>query len=370
MKVVIAHGGNIGFQGGGTLRVLTFARALAKNGYDVSLVIPEPVGSVPEDIKDFIKIYTVPVRPRGLLDQVIRASLVTLKAKKLAKREKAMLQIEHSTLGGVASLLGCSNYVLDVHDLEFGGDLYKSIPLAPKMIYRLERKSIERASKVIVVSEQMKEFISREWGVEEGRIEVIPNGVRDKVFKYGAKEEKEGLVSFLGVLTHNIDYDKIVKLAKELEKIKKIYIIGDGPIRFKFLKKLKQEKVSNVIILGYLPDEEAYSILARSQVCIFPLRDTFHTKVAMHMKALDYAALGKAIATDRDATARILEEHDAALVSDPSNPDEFIENVNRLLEDGGLRNRLGENARRLAKEFTWEKQGEKLVKMYENIEDI
>jgi len=40
MKVVIAHGGNIGFQGGGTLRVLTFAKSLAERGYDVSLVVP------------------------------------------------------------------------------------------------------------------------------------------------------------------------------------------------------------------------------------------------------------------------------------------------------------------------------------------
>lgn len=39
MNVVIAHGGNIGFQGGGTNRVLAFVKALAKNGYDVNLVV-------------------------------------------------------------------------------------------------------------------------------------------------------------------------------------------------------------------------------------------------------------------------------------------------------------------------------------------
>jgi glycosyltransferase involved in cell wall biosynthesis len=368
MKVVIAHGGNIGFQGGGTLRVLTFARALAKSGYDVSLVVPEPVGSVPEDIKDFTKIYTIPVRSKGLLDQVIRASLVTLKAKKLAKREKAMLQIEHSTLGGVASLLGCSNYVLDVHDLEFDDDLYKGIPLASGLIYHLEKKSIEKALKIIVVSEQMKEFISREWNVEEDKVEVIPNGVRDEVLKYEVKEEEEGLISFLGVLKHNIDYDKIIRLAKELEEVKRVYVIGDGPMRSKFLRRVKKERISNVIVPGYLPDKEAYDILARSEVCILPLKNTFHTKVAMHLKVLEYAALGKAIATDRDATAVIFERHKAALVSNPANADEFVENVHRLLKDSALRKELGRNARNLVMNFTWENAGKKLVKVYEEME--
>jgi glycosyltransferase involved in cell wall biosynthesis len=57
--------------------------------------------------------------------------------------------------------------------------------------------------------------------------------------------------------------------------------------------------------------------------------------------------------------------HDAALVSDPSKPEEFVENVRRLLNDEGLRKRLGMRARKLAENFTWEKQGEKLVRLYE-----
>jgi glycosyltransferase involved in cell wall biosynthesis len=365
MKVVIAHGGNIGFQGGGTLRVLTFAKSLAERGYDVSLVVPKPVGNIPEDVRESVRIYTVPVVPRGLWSQITRAIFVSLKAKKLAEKEGAILQIEHSTLGGIASLLGCSNYVLDVHDLEFDGDQYRSIPLASKGIYYLERRAVKKASKIIAVSDVMKDFISKEWGIEKSKIDVIPNGVRSKILNFKTDEkEEEGLVSFLGVLTHNIDYEKIFLLSKELEKTR-IFVIGDGPMRCKLLKRLKGGNIANVIVPGYLPDEKAYGILARSQVCIFPLRDTFHTRVAAHMKAFDYAALGKAIATDRDATARVFEMHDAALVSDPSKPEEFVENVRRLLNDEGLRKRLGMRARKLAENFTWEKQGEKLVRLYE-----
>jgi len=365
MKVVIAHGGNIGFPGGGTNRVLTFAKALAESGYDVNLVCPKPIGDVPEYIKGLIKIHTVPIKPKSVWDQMARAILVSMKAKRLANKGKAILQIEHSTLGGIAALLGCSNYILDVHDLEFDGSLYKSIPLASKLVYRLERIAVSKALKIVAVSEPMKEFLVKAWKVPEDRIEIIPNGYfEEKLRKFSNEQEEGGLVSFLGVFTHNVDYDKVITLAKSRKDIK-ICMIGDGPMRARFIKQVMKEGLSNIVAPGFLPDEEAYRILAKSQVCIFPLKNTLHTKVAGHMKVFDYAALGKAIATDRDGTAVIFERNDAALVSDPAKPDEFIENVHRLLDDENLRKRLGENARKLVRDFTWKKQGEKLVRMYE-----
>jgi glycosyltransferase involved in cell wall biosynthesis len=81
------------------------------------------------------------------------------------------------------------------------------------------------------------------------------------------------------------------------------------------------------------------------------------------MKGFDYGALKKASATDRDGTANILESHDAALISDPGKPEEFILNVRELLNDEAKRSRLGQRARKVAEKFTWERQGEKLVKL-------
>jgi len=363
MKIVIAHGGNIGFPGGGTNRVLAFTKALAENGYEVSLVVPKPKGKIPE--LPNVEIHTIPIGAKSIKDQILRALLISWKAKKLAEKENAILQVEHSTLGGIAASLGCSNYILDIHDLEFDGSLYKSIPLAPKVIYYLERRAVSRASKIIVVSEPMKEFLVENWRVPEEKIAVIPNGYfHEKLKKFNGNEEEDGLISFIGVLTHNIDFDKVINLAKSRKDIK-IYMIGDGPMRAKFVKRIEEENIKNIKVLGFLPDDEAYRILARSQVCINPRKNELHTTVSAGVKNFDYAALGKAIATDRDGTAVIFEKHNAALVSDPANPEQFIENVHKLLEDSNLRRKLGENAKRLVKDFTWDKQGEKLVRMYE-----
>jgi len=366
MNVCIAHGGDISFPGGGTNRVLAFTKALAENGYEVSLVVPKPKGKIPE--LPNVEIHTIPIGAKSIKDQILRALFVSWKAKKLAEKEKAILQVEHSTLGGIAASLGCSNYILDIHEVCFEDPIYSGIYVS-RLVYWLERKAVKNALKVIVVSPPMRDYVIKEWKVPEEKVVMIPNGYfAEKLnnLNLGEVKDTEGLVSFLGVFTHIIDYKKVIKLAESRKDIK-ICMIGDGPMRSKFVEIIRRCRLNNIATPGFLPDNKAYKILAESQVCIQPLLGGVTTKVDGHMKILNYAALGKAIATDRDGISTVFEKHSAALVSDPANPFEFIENVHKLLDDENMRKKLGSKAKELAKDFTWEKQGKKLVKLYEKL---
>jgi glycosyltransferase involved in cell wall biosynthesis len=76
----------------------------------------------------------------------------------------------------------------------------------------------------------------------------------------------------------------------------------------------------------------------------------------------EYLALGKAMVIDEVSDlAKFLKENDAALVCDPDSEEEFSENIRMLLNDANLRNRLSFNAKKLAHDFTWEKQAAKLA---------
>jgi len=76
-------------------------------GYEVSLVVPKPKGKIPELAN--VEIHTISIGAKSIKDQILRALLVFWKAKKLAEKEKAILQVEHSTLGGIAALIGSSD---------------------------------------------------------------------------------------------------------------------------------------------------------------------------------------------------------------------------------------------------------------------
>jgi glycosyltransferase involved in cell wall biosynthesis len=365
-KIYIVHGGDIGVRVGITNRIIAFAKALISAGYGVGLVAPRPTREVPDELRD-VELHLVPIKANA--NQIAIALSVCHKGKKIAREKGVILQIEYSILGGVAALLGCSNYVLDADDIRFGNSIYSRYPPVSKAIYELEKIGVKRALKVIALSEPMKKFFMNEWDVPEEKIEIITSGIfKEKIerLKRIKCDETDGLVSFMGTLIpEDRDYVKIMKLAKSTKNIR-IYIIGDGPLKARLLKMFRG--VRNVIFKGYLPEDECYRVLAQSQVCINPMRDTLRTRLAAQLKILDYAALGKAIASDRDAMAMIFEKHRAALVSDPANANEFIKNVHRLLEDSKLRQELGRNARNLVMNFTWEDAGKKLVRLYEEME--
>ena len=362
--------------GGAQERIIALVNGLRKNGFDVSLVAPASKSKLPNDLQG-VDIHTVPITLKNSLAcRMYRTILLAHKARKVQKHTSAILQFEHSLFGGYAAATGSSGFVLDMHDIGFDSAMFENVPLHKKfhrILYHLEKMAVECALKVIVVSNPMKDFIISEWNVPEEKIIVIPNGYfESKLRMFQNFEEEDGVISFIGTLHPKLDTDKFIGVGKLLEnRGGSLYIIGDGPIKNLLEQKIKQNNlINNVVLTGHLLDIEAYTLLAKSQVAIFPLKisKSVNTEAMSPVKVFDYAALGKAMVLDDiSEMCKIFKENNAALVSDPSNQEEFIENVCTLLDDEDKRKKLSSNAKRLVKDFTWEKQGEKLARMYEDL---
>jgi len=372
MKIIIAHGGDISNLEGPTIRIMGFMDAMLNNDFDVELVVPTPKNNIPKEL-DNVLIHEVPIKARGIANQPLRALYISNFAKKIANKSKGFLQIEHATLGGFASLVGCKDYVLDMHDLSFSSPLFGSIPLAPEFIYRIERIAVKRAQKVIVVSNRMKDFISKEWGAKREDIYVIPNGYfKEKIAENIKKINNpyEDAVCFLGSLHPKLDVKKFVLVGKLLKhRGGSLYIIGDGSIRKSLEAEMRSHGLDNVIFTGRIPDIDMYRLIAKSKVAILPERYSIHTSVSCPVKLFDYAALGIAIVADNiSETCELFRENNAALISDPDDSREFLQNVEVLLDSEVQRNELATNAKRLVENFSWYNQGNKLVQIYRNLE--
>lgn len=362
---------------GGGERVMAIAKGLREDKFDVSILIPSSKNPSSKKLNGIdIHMVVSMMQDTSLLGRFCTITLTVLKARKIWKRYGVILQFENAALAGYAALIGIRNYILDVHDLGFDAPLFEERPLLRKSLYHFEKMGIKHASKIIVVSSPMKNFIVKEWGVPENKITIVPNGVFEselitlkKTFQ-NIKEE-EGAVSFIGFLNPRLDVDKFIKVGLLLKnRGGRLYIIGEGPIKNLLEKRIKGNNLENTIILtGYLPRMEAYTLLAKSQVTIFPLRaqKSINMEVMCPVKVLKYAALGKPMVLDDvSELCKIFKENNAALVSNPHNPSEFIKNVNALLDDENMRKKLGENAKNLAKIFYWERLTEKLADIYED----
>jgi glycosyltransferase involved in cell wall biosynthesis len=376
-KICIVSGSDLSIPSANTIRPVYLAKGLQKIGFEVHIVVPKPSGRVPHDLTG-IRVHTVPIRMSTtlgsyLINQILRAVLLVRKAKQVQKATGAILQFEHDLLGGCAALMGCRNFVLEFRDMSSKSEIYRSHRLSKiltRFIIWLEKLALSRAAKIITVSESLKGEIVKEFGVQENKVEVIPPGFSESLISHlkDRISEVEGRIAFLGTLIEDIDYDKIVGLAQSLSNNEEIYIIGDGRMRGYLEKKIKDLGLKNIVLTGWLPEKEAYKLLASSQIAILPLRDNPILDAAFPVKGMYYAALGKAIVMDDCELARELKKHNAALVSERGKPDEFIRNVHILLKNKELRLKIGINARDWAKDFTWENQAKKLAKIYETLD--
>jgi len=373
-SICIVHGGDISIPCGGSNRVIAFATTLRDAGFKVDLVVPKPKRNIPNVLEN-ISIHSVPIE-ENVKNQLLRAVFLSLKAKKIANRSKAMLQIEHTPLAGVASLVGCTGYVADMHDLIFASPIYSKLlfsKIIRKLIYNIEMVGVQHAIRVIVVSNPMKKFIMEKWKVPDESIEVIPNGYFESKFNIlydlnsESKLKNSRIISFIGTLLPKLDTKKIIKLAEHFYDYK-LYIIGDGPIRKQLELEIKNRNLDNVVIAGRLSDEEAWKMLLRSRVVVLPEKPSLLTEMSCPVKLFDYAALRRAIVADNVAEmCKIFKECRAALVSDPDDIDKFISNVSTLLENENIRLKVSTNAQKIVKKFTWEKQARKLIKLYEDL---
>lgn len=381
LNIVIIADVDLSRFGGDTGRIMAFASELKNNGMGVTVVAPKPINNEMMIDSHDINLAYISVKQRGgsIINLFKRTRALIKKAKELQK-ENTILLIETSSVGGYFAIAGFSGYALDVHGIVFDEIDYASLPwYIHKTLYRkymrfLEKTAVKRAAKVITISNAMTEFITNEWKIPEDKISIIPNGYfTSQVVNITKRRvgERKGMVTFIGLLAKWASVDKIIRAANRLKNEEAtFYIVGDDP--FDYRQELEELAYSygltNVVFIGSVPLEKAYEMVAISEVVLSPLKNTLSKTVCCPIKVLEYMAFGKAMVLDEVSDlSKFLKEQDAALVCDPENEEEFAENIRLLLKNAKLRNRIGANAKRLAEDFSWEKQGQKLAKLLEEV---
>lgn len=223
---------------------------------------------------------------------------------------------------------------------------------------RYYRFAYSRADKVIAPTVYTKNLLIG-YGLPSQKIEVLSSGVDISKFEVERNYSKkpEDLIIFnVANAIHRKGIDSFVYLAKKFSE-NKFYWYGKI-FRSILYKHLPRNLPKNLEFKGYVPD--ILKVYREGDIFVFPSYEENQGLVI-----LEAAASGLPILI-RDLpvyTGWLFNEKNCLMAK---NDREFVEQLDRLIKDFELRKRLGEEAKRTAREHDLKIIGQKLLKIYSN----
>lgn len=320
--------------------------------------------------KSNFSLVTLPVLPNSLGNQY----LLPLKFKKLK------LDIFHSPHFFAPLKFKGPELIVTIHDL-IPLCFPHYTPRAKKVkffwLFKFILKQVsQKAKKIITISENSKKDLVQSLKIEEGKIEVIYNGVsptyRPLPFEdtknklAGVVPEKALVLLFVGRFD---PYKNITGLIRAFKDLKsdfpelKLVIVGEIDRRYpegqNLVKELKLGE--EVIFTGYLEEEDLVYWYNRAKIFILP---TFYE--GFGLPVVEAFASGCPVITSRLASLPEVAGQ-AGILIDPHNQTELTEAIRRLLTDFQLREELRQKGLARAKIFTWERTARETLDVYEKI---
>lgn len=176
----------------------------------------------------------------------------------------------------------------------------------------------------------------------------------------------DNLVLFVGRLVY---YKGLQHLIAAMSAVAgKLLIAGDGPLRETLERQAVELGVADrVCFLGRLDDRQLKAVFHACDVFVLP---STHPSEAFGMVQLEAMACRKPVVNTRLATGvpYVSLDGETGLTVPVANPEALAEAVDKLLKDGDLRRKYGENGRqRVLQEFTVEVMAERTFRLYEQV---
>ena len=363
----------------------TYARYLASNvgkHFKVGMVVPDqrPVSNVtlyPLKMTFPVAFTGHPEWPNcRLFTQISNRDIITLfkdyldsVTNAVEKFQPNIIHVHHAfPLPWIARVIKNTYqipYIITVHGSE--------LPTVQKdkRYLALTGDALRRARRIVPNSFWTKEWLFKIFGEEfRSNVRVIPGGVDLKKFnpnldthdideKYGLKGKK--IVLFAGKLTHFKGVRYLIQAARKIAA--EVVILGEGPERGNLEKRTKDYGLKNVHFVGHLGDSrELNKFYKRASVFVAPsIWDEPLGLVILEAMA----SKTPVVVTRKGGIPLAVKDGVNGYFVRPRNSSEIVEKVNLLLNNEEKRQKMAENARKIAEQkFSWEAIAHRFILMY------
>jgi glycosyltransferase involved in cell wall biosynthesis len=242
-----------------------------------------------------------------------------------------------------------------------------------RMALWFERRILRSADLLVTISSCFKDKLSA-YQIDDGRIHVLPNAIDPDILSPQKEKEQnvkrtyrlDGrlIIGFVGFFVpwHGLPLllDVFARLSAEYGLLH-LLLVGDGPEKAALASRIQQMGLmQKVTMTGYVSHDEVPIYIDSFDVAVMPDSNEHGSP----MKIFEYMGMAKPVVAPSYAPIReVLRDGENALLFEPNDAAGLYRALETLINNKGLRKRLGESGRRdvLAK-HTWQHNALEVVR--------
>lgn len=196
------------------------------------------------------------------------------------------------------------------------------------------------ADGIIVSSNADKIYAIKRYRIDASKVFMVPNWIDVDGFKPLPNiPRQKGKVVFVGRLHWQKNIFSLIDAIKGLSGVR-LHIIGDGPLRKALEKKIQDEEIDNVVLLGAVLHERLVVELNESEIFVLPSLFEGNPRALLEAMACGLPVIGAKV----EGITELIDQGATGLLCSTDSVS-IREAVVNLLADNDLRRTLGSNAR-------------------------
>ena len=295
-----------------------------------------------------------------------------------AYKEKA--QVYHAfdldTLlpAALAAKLRRAKLIYETHELYLELEALRDRPGVRAVWSILERFLIPRADSIITVNESIAEIYQRRYQIRKPEVILSCPPLKEYPKKDLLRKQlripsDKKIILYQGVLRSGQGLFLLLELVEHLPEACLVFI-GDGPLKKDLqLEVEKRELGGRVFFKNRLPPKDLLYYTASGDLGMLLMESRAPNNFyALPNKVFEYMMAGvPQVVSNFPELKNFVEGTKIGVTVDVNNLEETTAAVREILFDEGELNRLRENCKRIAGDFNWEKESEKLKEIYRGL---
>jgi glycosyltransferase involved in cell wall biosynthesis len=242
-----------------------------------------------------------------------------------------------------------------------------AVKLQGKISCRIESKLFDISDKITSVASSVSQELG-EYGLDPNAVEVIGNGVDEKLFYPVQRKNQEKYILYTGRLSYRkglFDFIECgIRICSRYPEIN-FKLTGKGPLSDKLEKIVHESGYEDRFeFLGHVEKSKLIELYQNATVFILPSHYEGLPTTLLEAMSCGLPIVATAVSGNLD----VLKSKKNGILVPIKSPDKMAEAVSSLLDDENLRTELGVAARKTIEEkFTWDAISDKILRCYNSV---